>query len=54
MNDDVSCISLYFGNDVKEEDANAVAADITKKYRDCDVDVHYGGQPLYYFLVSLE
>ncbi len=54
MNDDVSCISLYFGNDVKEEDANAVAADITKKYRDCDVDVNYGGQPLYYFLVSLE
>ncbi|MCH5160521.1 MAG: DAK2 domain-containing protein [Clostridiales bacterium] len=54
MDDDVSCISLYFGNDVKEEDANAIAADITKKYRDCDVDVHYGGQPLYYFLVSLE
>ncbi len=54
MDDDVSCISLYFGNDVKEEDANAIAADITKKYRSCDVDVHYGGQPLYYFIVSLE
>ncbi|MCM1367418.1 MAG: DAK2 domain-containing protein [Roseburia sp.] len=54
MDDDVSCISLYFGNDVKEEDANAIAADITKKYTDCDVDVHYGGQPLYYFIVSLE
>lgn len=54
MDDDVSCISLYFGNDVKEEDANAIAADITKKYRMCDVDVHYGGQPLYYFIVSLE
>lgn len=54
MNDDVSCISLYFGNDVKEEEANAIAADITKKYRSCDVDVHYGGQPLYYFIVSLE
>ena len=54
MDDEVSCISLYFGNDVKEEDANAIAADITKKYRMCDVDVHYGGQPLYYFIVSLE
>ena len=54
MDDDVSCISLYFGNDVKEEDANAVAADLTKKYRSCDVDVHYGGQPLYYFIVALE
>lgn len=54
MNDDISCISLYFGNDVKEDEANAIASDITKKYRDCDVDVHYGGQPLYYFIVSLE
>ncbi len=54
MDDDVSCISLYFGNDVKEEEANAIAADITKKYRSCDVDVHYGGQPLYYFIVALE
>ena len=54
MDDDVNCISLYFGNDVKEEEANAIAADITKKYRMCDVDVHYGGQPLYYFIVSLE
>ncbi|MCH5155533.1 MAG: DAK2 domain-containing protein [Clostridiales bacterium] len=54
MDDDVNCISLYFGNDVKEEEANAIAADITKKYRSCDVDVHYGGQPLYYFIVALE
>lgn len=54
MDDDVSCISLYFGNDVKEDEANAIAGDITKKYRTCDVDVHFGGQPLYYFIVSLE
>ncbi len=54
MNDDISCISLYFGNDVKEEEANAIASDLIKKYRSCDVDVHYGGQPLYYFIVSLE
>ncbi len=54
MDDDVSCISLYFGNNVQEEEANAIAADLTSKYRACDVDVHYGGQPLYYFIVSLE
>ncbi len=54
MDDDTSCISLYFGNDVKEDEANAIAADIAKKYRSCDVDVHFGGQPLYYFIVSLE
>lgn len=54
MDDEVSCISLYFGNNVSEDDANVIAADMSKKYRDCDVDVHYGGQPLYYFIVSLE
>ncbi len=54
MDEDVSCISLYFGNNVSEADANSIAADITKKYSACDVDVHYGGQPLYYFIVSLE
>ncbi len=54
MDDEVSCISLYFGNNVSEDDANAIAADMSKKYRDCDVDVHYGGQPLYYIIVSLE
>lgn len=54
MDDDISCISLYFGNDVKEDDANSIASEISKKYRSCAVDVHFGGQPLYYFIVSLE
>ena len=54
MDDEVSCISLYFGNDVKEDDANSIATEISKKYRSCAVDVHFGGQPLYYFIVSLE
>ena len=53
MDDDISCISLYFGNDVKEDDANSIATEISKKYRSCAVDVHFGGQPLYYFIVSL-
>lgn len=54
MNDEVSCISLYFGNNVKEDEAQAVADDLAAKYGACDVDIHYGGQPLYYFIVSLE
>ncbi len=54
MDDDISCISLYFGNDVKEDDANSIATEISKKYRSCAVDVHFAGQPLYYFIVSLE
>ncbi|MCH5351160.1 MAG: DAK2 domain-containing protein [Clostridiales bacterium] len=54
MDDDISCISLYFGNDVTESDAQSIADQLSKKYASCDIDVHFGGQPLYYFIVSLE
>lgn len=54
MDSSVSNITLYFGNDVKEEEANAIAAELTSKYSKCDVDIHFGGQPLYYYIVSLE
>lgn len=54
MDEDVSCISLYFGNEIKEEEANSIASELMNKYKSCDVDIHYGGQPLYYFIVSLE
>lgn len=54
MDSDVSNITLYFGNDVTEEDANSIAKELTDKYKRCDVDIHFGGQPLYYYIVSLE
>lgn len=54
MDSDVSNITLYFGNDVKEEEANAIANELSAKYNRCDVDIHFGGQPLYYYIVSLE
>ncbi len=54
MTNDVSNITLYFGNNVKEEEANDVAQELTKKYKRCDVDIHFGGQPLYYYIISLE
>lgn len=54
MTNDVSNITLYFGNNVKEEEANDVAEELTKKYKRCDVDIHFGGQPLYYYIISLE
>lgn len=47
-------ITLYYGKDVKEEDAQALAAKVAEEYPDCDIDFHYGGQPIYYYLVSLE
>ena len=54
IDNDVSNITLYFGNDVREEEANEVAAELSGKYKRCDVDIHFGGQPLYYYIVSLE
>ncbi len=47
-------ITLYYGADVKEEDAKALAAKVAEAFPDCDVDYHFGGQPVYYYLLSLE
>ncbi len=47
-------ISLYFGQDVTEGDAEALAGKVQEAFPDCEVDFHNGGQPVYYYLVSLE
>ncbi|MBQ7924338.1 MAG: DAK2 domain-containing protein [Clostridia bacterium] len=47
-------ITLYYGEDVKEEEAEALCAAIAEKYPDCDVDFHNGGQSVYYYILSLE
>ena len=47
-------ITLYYGKDVAEEDAEALAEKLAEKFPDCDVDYHFGGQPIYYYIVSLE
>lgn len=47
-------ITLYYGKDVSEEDAEALAGKLAEQFPDCDVDFHYGGQPIYYYIVSLE
>ncbi len=52
--DDSELISIYYGSDVTEEAANAVAKEIEAAYPDCDVEVNYGGQPIYYYFVSVE
>lgn len=51
---DHGMISLYYGEDVTEEEAANLVAQISEEYPDCDVDFHNGGQPVYYYLVSLE
>ena len=47
-------ITLYYGEDVKAEEAEALCQEIAEKYPDCDVDFHEGGQPVYYYIISLE
>ncbi len=54
IRNDEEIITLYYGQDVKEEDALALQEKIMEKYPDCDVDVHYGGQPIYYYYIALE
>lgn len=52
--DDAELISIYYGSDVTEEDANALANAVEAVYPDVDVEVNYGGQPIYYYILSVE
>ena len=52
--DEHEMITLYYGEGVEEEDCEALAAKVAEEFPDCDVDYHYGGQPVYYYMVSLE
>ena len=54
ITDEDELITVYYGADVKEEDAKQIAEEIEKQYEDCDVEYHNGGQPLYYYLISVE
>ena len=47
-------ISIYYGKDVSENDANTLAEELAESFEECDVEMHYGGQPLYYYIVSVE
>ena len=47
-------ITLYYGEGVTEEDAKALSEKVQEAFPDCDVDYHFGGQPVYYYLLSLE
>ena len=54
MDEDAELISIYYGEDIKEEDAQALADQIADLYPDCDVEVNPGGQPIYYYIISVE
>ncbi len=54
MTDDISTITLFYGADVNPVDAGALVDTLKEKYPDYEIDCHEGGQPLYYYLISLE
>mgnify|MGYP005794995073 CR=1 FL=1 len=54
MTDEAEVISIYYGADVPEEDAEKLAAAVEEKYPDCEVELSRGGQPIYYYIVSVE
>lgn len=55
MSDDSSeLLSIYYGSDVNEQDAENIKAILEKEYPDYEIDVYYGGQPIYYYIISVE
>ena len=54
VDEDTEIVSIYFGQDMTEEDAQAVADKLEEEFPDIDIDVNEGGQPIYYYLVSVE
>lgn len=54
VTDDDELITVYFGKDVAEKDAQTLTDEIADEFGDCDVEMHSGGQPLYYYLISVE
>jgi len=54
LDDNADIITLYYGADVSEEDAQSIAEYISEKYPDIDVEIYPGKQPLYYYIISVE
>lgn len=54
MDEDLELISIYYGQETKEEEAEALRRRVEEKYPSCDVELQYGGQPIYYYIVSVE
>ncbi len=54
VDEDSELICIYYGDEVQEDDANALLDALEKKYKNCDIELHYGGQPIYYYVISVE
>ncbi|MEG1311078.1 MAG: DAK2 domain-containing protein [Romboutsia sp.] len=54
VDEDSAIVTLFYGEDVNEDNANELRDALEAKFEDIDVELYYGGQPLYYYLVSVE
>ena len=54
VDEDSELISIYYGEEVSEEEAEKFAGEIEELYPDVDVDIQFGGQPIYYYVLSVE
>ena len=54
VTEDSEIITIYYGAEVSEEDASALSEEIEATYPDCEIDLQVGGQPLYYYIISVE
>ena len=54
MTEDAEVISIYYGADTSEESAEKLAASVEELYPECEVELNRGGQPIYYYIISVE
>ncbi len=54
VTDDTELISIYYGSDVAEDDAEKMQNKVSEKFPDCDIEFQNGGQPIYYYIISAE
>src|SRR5690606_29984913 len=54
VTDESEIITIFYGSDIAEEDAEELIEILTEQYDHIDVEMYYGGQPLYYYIFSIE
>lgn len=54
IDEDSEIMTIYYGEDINEDDANILKDTIERIYEDLEIEVYYGGQPLYYYIFSIE
>lgn len=54
VDEESELITIYYGDSVKREDADALLSSARERFGDCEIELHYGGQPVYYYIISVE